>query len=292
MKSTPKALAVSVELFRRLLVLYPRRHREEFGEDMVQLFRDQAREAFGAGSWMQLGGLIGRTVWDLVRTSLMERAASLRTALTMKPSLLPRIAAVLGGAAVFCIILGTVTVVLSLMPQTYMSSARVQVLGNTHPEEPKNFDPFYLQTQMERLGSRAVLNQVIEALDLNARWTAEHLNQGKLQTAETYEILRDRLEVRQFRNTRLVEVRVFDRDKSSAAQIANKVVEVYREQTLGENPESGTRVMITDRAEPGLKAVRPNWPMSLSIGALVACFFAVATTGGLWWIGGRLTPAN
>jgi capsular polysaccharide biosynthesis protein len=292
MKGTQKAIALSAAIFRRLLVLYPRRHREEFGEDMVQLFRDQCREAFGTGHWRRVAGFFSRTAWDLMRTSLMERAASLRTPLTMKPSLLPRIAAVLGGAAAFCVILGTVTVVLSLMPETYMSMTRIQLEMSANPGEPRSFDPFYFQTQVERLVSKAVLYPVIETLDLNKRWSPQHLRQGTLQTAETYMILRDRIEIRPVRLTRLLEVLVFDSDKDTAAQIANKVVEVYREQTLRENPEAGGRVMIVDKAEPGLKAVRPNWPMGLSIGALAACFVAAITTGGLWWLARRLAPAR
>lgn len=292
MKPTSKAIAVAVDVFRRLLVLYPRQHRQQFGEDMVQLFRDQCREVFGTGGWGRVTAFIGRTLWDLMRTSLMEHTTSMRTTIAMKPSLVSRIAAVLAGAAVFCVILGTVTVVLSLMPATYMSSARLQVQPNANINESKAFDPFHLQTQVERLVSRVVLYPVIEKLALNQSWSHPYLGQGTLKTAETYEILRDRIEVRQTRNTTLLEVRVFDQDKSVAAQIANQVVEVYRDQMAAENGGLGVRVMVVDLAEPGLKAVRPNWPMGLSIGTLVACLVAVVTTGGLWWIGGRLTPAG
>ncbi|MBL9136355.1 MAG: hypothetical protein JNK85_10830 [Verrucomicrobiales bacterium] len=223
---------------------------------------------------------------------MMERAASLRTTGSMKPSHIFRIVAVLGGAAAFCVILGTVTAVLSLMPETYVSSAKIQVRAGANPAEAKSFDPFFLQTQVERLSSRAVLDPVIEALDLNKRWSLKYLlGQGTLQTVETYELLRDHLEIRQIRNTTMLEVRVFHQEKGAAAEIANKVAEVYADQVNLEAKQAGARVMIVDLAEPGLKAVRPNWPLGLSIGALVACLVAAVTTGGLWWIGGRLNPA-
>ena len=47
------------------------------------------------------------------------------------------------------------------MPATYMSSARLQVQPNANINESKAFDPFHLQTQVERLVSRAVLYPVI-----------------------------------------------------------------------------------------------------------------------------------
>lgn len=293
MTSTPKFIAVLVGVFRRLLVLYPRRHREEYGEDMAQLFRDQCREVFGSGHWGRIAGFVGRTAWDLMRTSLMERAASLRTTLTMKPTLIPRMAAVLGGAAAFCVILGTVAVVLSLMPETYMSTARILVRTAVNPAEQRTVDPFHLQTQVERLGSRAVVYPVIEALTLNERWSSRYLaGQGTLQTVETYEILRDKIEVRQIRNSTVLEVRVFDGDKGTAAQIANKLVEVYGDQVNREAMPAGPRVAIIDLAEPGLRAVRPNWPLGLFLGALAAVFVALVTTGFLWWLARRITPVG
>ncbi|MDX1511778.1 MAG: hypothetical protein R3249_10550 [Nitriliruptorales bacterium] len=53
-----------------LISLYPREHREEFGPDMVQLFRDRLRD--------EGGGMRSALVWsdigsDLVKTAFMER---------------------------------------------------------------------------------------------------------------------------------------------------------------------------------------------------------------------------
>ena len=44
-----KAVERSCRWFERLLIFYPRAHREEYGPAILQLFRDQGREAWARG---------------------------------------------------------------------------------------------------------------------------------------------------------------------------------------------------------------------------------------------------
>ncbi len=73
MQSRPKILLVSEKMYRAVLRLYPQSHRRDFGDAMVQLFRDQCQDAWQSG---RSGGLIKlwlRTLPDIGKTSLKEQ---------------------------------------------------------------------------------------------------------------------------------------------------------------------------------------------------------------------------
>ncbi len=70
---TNAALAVSVKVYRALLILYPAEYRRDYGELMAQVFRDMCRDAYRAR------GLTGMLLWwcttlfDLIFTAIEER---------------------------------------------------------------------------------------------------------------------------------------------------------------------------------------------------------------------------
>lgn len=147
--------------------------------------------------------------------------------------------------AVFLLVVITTTVVTYLLPETFMSSTRIKVekeaadvplLGQIVASGPP--DPFFLQTEFEVIQSKTNLYKVIDELDLNTRWSPEYLSQGTLKSQETFEILRNKIDVRQFRNTTMIEIRVYSRNKAEASEIANKIAEVYRDNRLGERERS------------------------------------------------------
>jgi hypothetical protein len=75
MRSTPRIVELSERIYRRLLRAYPKSHRREYGELMIQLFRDQCQDA-----WRQRGmrGVLGhwlRALADLGRNSVIEQLA-------------------------------------------------------------------------------------------------------------------------------------------------------------------------------------------------------------------------
>ncbi len=150
--------------------------------------------------------------------------------------------------AVFLLVVITTTVVTYMLPETYMSSTRIKVekdspdvplLGQMASQGPP--DMFFLQTEFEVIQSKTNLYQVIEDLSLNQRWSKEYLTTGTLKTQETFDILRDKLDVRQFRNTTMIEIRVYSKDKKEAAEIANKIADVYRESRLSERERMAER---------------------------------------------------
>lgn len=144
--------------------------------------------------------------------------------------------------AVFLLVVITTTVVTYMLPPTYMSYTRIKVekdkadiglIGQMMPSGPP--DPFFLQTEFEVIQSKTNLYKVIEDLNLNQEWSKEHLAAGTLKTPETFEILKNKIDVRQYRNTTMIEIRVYSRDKDEAARIANAIARVYKDNRIAEH---------------------------------------------------------
>ena len=129
-----------------------------------------------------------------------------------------------------------------------------------------------------RLTSSNWLAAVAVGMAGDRRWAARYSRAELLTSEEAYLLLKRVVAIRQFRNTSLLEVRVFSEDRDEAAAIANKVVDVYRSATS--SPPLRARVEITDRAEPGLRPVRPNVPLNVTVG-LIAGLTAGFLAGGL-----------
>ncbi|MEO6035591.1 MAG: polysaccharide biosynthesis tyrosine autokinase [Verrucomicrobiota bacterium] len=141
---------------------------------------------------------------------------------------------------VFILVVLTTLAVTYWLPKTYASMARIKVEKDnsdvTGIENKPNYSPYdlyWIQTEFEVIQSSSVLNQVIKTLNLNERW-ARFGTQGKLKTEETYLILKGQINVRQTRNTSLIEIWVYSEDKEEAALLANTIADVYRTNRLNQ----------------------------------------------------------
>lgn len=76
--SLANALSVSVRVYRALLVAYPKKFREHYDTQMVQVFRDSFRDAYHHNGMSGVIGLWLHTFGDLVFTALMERISERR----------------------------------------------------------------------------------------------------------------------------------------------------------------------------------------------------------------------
>ena len=139
--------------------------------------------------------------------------------------------------AVFLLVVLTTTAVTFILPESFSSTVRIEV-GKDNPDiapllfgaqAQNTFDPYFIQTEFEKIKSKRVLNDVIDDLNLQDEWSKRYGAEGKLKTTEIYQILVKKVDVRQSRNTSLIEIRVFDENRDKAAQIANKIAEVYQE---------------------------------------------------------------
>jgi polysaccharide biosynthesis transport protein len=135
---------------------------------------------------------------------------------------------------VLFLVVATVTVVTSFLTPMYMSTAGMRVDKDTPdllvlggigtPQQP--FDPYYFNTEFEVLKSHAILDVVITRLKLNVLY-ATRLKATEVTVQQAYEILSRNVEVKQRKNTSIIEISAYDQDKIVARNIADMVAEVY-----------------------------------------------------------------
>jgi serine/threonine protein kinase len=174
---------------------------------------------------------------------------------------------------VFLLVFGTAAFITAILPESFLSEARVKLTPNT-PEAPQTpgsrsasgtYDPYLIQTEFEVMQSEKILGPVIDALDLNHEWGKRYANGKPLRTAETMALLKSRMDLRPVRNTSIIAIRVYGERPEEPARIANEIAQTYKDH----NNLSAFRVEIVDRASPAFRPSRPNKPLNLAIGLLL-----------------------
>jgi capsular exopolysaccharide synthesis family protein len=136
---------------------------------------------------------------------------------------------------VFLLTAVTTTVVTFLLPKTYMSLSRISIEKDTSDiapllgmqSGPSAFDPYFIQTEFEKIQSQKVLAKVVAKCNLTEEW--KRLNGGKpLTEIEARKILEKSIDIRQFRNTSIIELRAYDRKPEQAQYIAQTIAEEYQ----------------------------------------------------------------
>ncbi|HVY71508.1 MAG TPA: polysaccharide biosynthesis tyrosine autokinase, partial [Verrucomicrobiae bacterium] len=150
--------------------------------------------------------------------------------------------------SVFLLVVITTTVVTVILPKQYQSTVRISVEkdssdipGLFERQSFNQYDPYFIQTEFERIQSKAVLYKVIEKLDLNREWMKKFEATAPLKDAETFKILKAHIDVRQSRNTSLIEISVRDEKPDDAAKIAQTIAEVYKQYRLDQRMEMSVR---------------------------------------------------
>jgi beta-lactamase regulating signal transducer with metallopeptidase domain/uncharacterized protein involved in exopolysaccharide biosynthesis len=130
---------------------------------------------------------------------------------------------------------------LALSPKQHIALCRVAQVApdglwdvfqqsRTLPDSPP-YDPYFITTEFEKIKSRPVLDRVIEELRLDQRWGADLPGGTALTRQQAYDELKRSIDVRQVRDTGLIEIRVYQsargRPAEETAEIANKIAEVY-----------------------------------------------------------------
>lgn len=278
---TSPTASLVVRAYRLALRLYPAAYRARFATEMDQAFRQQWRVVLGRGSAFGIVGFAVRTAVDLLFTISRERLASVDPALPAMNRIQPpqvRLAwSLFGGCLAAMLVVGLTTVVSLSMTRAHMSSVRLLLRPGGAP-----VDPFEIQTELEVLQSSTVLGRAAEQLRLAERWSAELRGAEALSTPELVRILRERLAVRQVRNTSLAEIQVYDPDRQLAADIANAVARSYLEMRAESPGATAIRPVLLDAAEPGLRPVRPNLPLNLFLGILAGGGLGGVTAGLIW----------
>jgi len=83
--------------------------------------------------------------------------------------------------AVFLLVVITTTAVTFILPESFMSMARIEVAKDVTDISPllqsqqgTGYDPYFLQTEFEKIRSQMVLKEVIENLKLNDVWSKRY----------------------------------------------------------------------------------------------------------------------
>jgi succinoglycan biosynthesis transport protein ExoP len=137
---------------------------------------------------------------------------------------------------IFMLVAGAASVTTYLMPRKYMSGVSMQIkesdtsLRLFGQDAGERFDPRFVTTQFEIIQKKEILYPVIQSLQLDKKWQA-----GSLEAA--YAMLRKRLDMREVRNTELIQISVLDRDRNQAADIANAIAEEYQRRRIAEQQQ-------------------------------------------------------
>ena len=141
--------------------------------------------------------------------------------------------------AVFLLVVLTTTAVTFVLKESYSSTVRIAIEKEAtdiqpmlHLQMPLQYDPYFVETEFQKIVSKSVLYPVIEENaiypgGLGKLYADRFGDTRPYDTAETYQILKRNIEVRQTRNTSLIEIRVYDEKKDVARDIANKIAQVY-----------------------------------------------------------------
>ena len=158
--------------------------------------------------------------------------------------------------AVFLLVTITTTLVTFILPKSYASTVRIAVDKNSQSvggldgqKSSYAFDPYWIQTEFEKIQSKTMLHVVITNLSLNRRWAPRLKEEGDLKTDLTYSILKSQIDVRQSRNTSLIEIRAFSEEPKEAAEIANEIAKVYRQYRMDQRSSKSREGIATLQAE-------------------------------------------
>ena len=162
---------------------------------------------------------------------------------------------------VFLITFTIATVVTFILPESYSSTARIKIEPDTIADiQPvaagagegtyAPYDPYFIQTAFEIIQDQVVLSKVIAKLDLNTEWGKRYNGGTPMPQMMTMTMLKRRLALDPVRNTKLIEITVYDEDKNMAANIANAIVDAYRDYRLN---------LRAEQAQRGIKALKDQY---------------------------------
>ena len=175
--------------------------------------------------------------------------------------------------SVFLLIAITATVVTFILPESYSSTARIEInpdvtdipgmASGMQTYAAVGYDPYFIQTEFSVMQSERVLGRVIEKLDLNNVWGKKYNGGVPLKTDDTMQFLKQRMSLSPERNTKLIDITVYSEDKKDAADIANEIAlayQQYRHDLRATNTLNGIKVLEDEfqSEQDKIQAVQTN----------------------------------
>ena len=161
---------------------------------------------------------------------------------------------------VFLLVVLTSAVVTYFMPKEYASTVTMQVQQNDtllqvfDRSGGVGMDPRFLTTQFEIIQRKEMLYPVIDSLGLEQRWKGAY---GFTNKEQAYFRLRNMIDIREIRNTELIQIIVMSADRQEAAEIANRIAEEYQKKRIEDQQQMVARSLtqLQDEVEKQRKKV-------------------------------------
>ena len=143
--------------------------------------------------------------------------------------------------AVFLLVVITATVVTFILPESFASSAKINVQRegtdiqlNGGGMQGFGVDPYFIQTELEVIQSQVLLGKVVEnpKLNLKERWATKYHGGEPLTPLETIDLIKHFISINPLRNTSLIEIRVYSDKPEEAAELANAIADAYQNYRL------------------------------------------------------------
>jgi capsular polysaccharide biosynthesis protein len=281
--------SVATRIYAWFLRFYPQRFRDEFGGEMKQLFTEQYFEARDAG-FLSTASFWIRTTKDFSLSLIDQHLQYMNARSLLQYCTRHFTFSRLFVGMTVCLLSLCVITTLFVLPEVYMSRARILIRV---PQEA--VDPYQVQTMFEKIKSRKVLEPVIARLNLTSALAKEAGLKNELSSEEAYQMLLGMIELRQSRNTSLVEISVYSESRQLSAKIANEIVAMTMQTEATRFAEQATqpsniqgdseqirpvdnvisRMAVIEEATPGLRPVRPNVPLNIVLGGILSVVAAL-----------------
>lgn len=299
-RTVSKAVERSSSLYVRLLRLYPKSHREEYGSAMSQLFRDQCCDAWAASRTRGLLAFWMLTMLDLLKTSILEHLSNLNRRISIlklfRPQFTPLPVFIKVFTAVFLLAFLTSGVIAFLIPKSFRSTVQIMIDENNRSQQEQAVffnNPRPLETEFAVIRSHRVLSKAIDALNLREAWGKKFNNGVPLSSDRTETVLRRNLEFQGDCTERktVIGISVISDSPDEAARLANKVADAYRSFRIDEARVEESRanndgvpkpmkrtVSIIQAAVPGLP-FRPSISWIITLGAVAGILLGLIAGG-------------
>lgn len=165
------------------------------------------------------------------------------------------------------LMIGFVLIRWTMAVPVYQSTARIRIDPGRKDGNVQSYDPFSIVSTIEILRSARELSIVSERLGLAKRWS--------VSPEAAIVRLRNGLDVRQYRNTPILEITVSSPDRNEAAELANAVAATCRDRGLRAQESERLEANIQERrnlegldaliaeADQEQKAIPPEERLSL-----------------------------
>ncbi len=143
--------------------------------------------------------------------------------------------------SVFFITTIMATVVTFLMRPEFSSTAEIEIQPDYVSDVSMSggaatyatYDPYFMETELKAIQGEVVLERVIDDFHLAAAWGKKINPDGTpLTMNEAIDYLRGNISLDANRNTKIIDITVYDEDKDMAAKIANDIAKDYRDYRL------------------------------------------------------------